>query len=52
MYKATRETGATEDNLKNIVTLRPQEQYFKDNGRHAQRLTLENIDIDYLDLNY
>jgi hypothetical protein len=46
------ETGATEEDLKNIVALGLQEQYFKDNGRRAQGLTVEFTDIDYLDLDY
>ncbi|MGW7055118.1 telomere-protecting terminal protein Tpg [Streptomyces sp. NPDC054887] len=47
-----RQTGATEEDLKNIVALGLQEQYFKDNGRRAHGLTVEFIDIDYLDLDY
>ncbi|QMV20469.1 helix-turn-helix domain-containing protein [Streptomyces sp. SCUT-3] len=47
-----RATGATEQQLRDIVAEGLQEQYFQDVGRRAHDLLVEFTDIDYLDLTY
>jgi len=45
-------TGATEQQLMDIVAEGLQEIYFKDHGRRAHDLLVEFTDIDYLDVDY
>lgn len=46
------DTGASEQELQNIVAEGLQEVYFKDSGRRANDLSVEFTDIDYLDADY